>query len=93
MIYLKFLIIQVKSVLFADDTSLVISSDNNIQYRNGVDISFACLNDWFNSNLLTLNFNKSKLVQFTTKPSSNSVTSVNYHNNVILRSRNVNFWG
>ena len=56
----------VKSVLFADDTSLVINSYNNIQYRNDVDISFAYLNDWFNSNLLTLNFNKTKHVQFMT---------------------------
>jgi hypothetical protein len=50
----KFFNNSVKSVLFAVDTSLVISSDNNMLYRNDVDISFAYLNDWFNSNLLTL---------------------------------------
>jgi hypothetical protein len=65
----------VKSVLFTDDTSLVISGDKNMQYRNEVKTSFACLNDWFNSNLLTLNFNRTKLVQFMAKPSSNSKTS------------------
>jgi hypothetical protein len=43
----------VKSVLLADDTTLVISSGNNVQYRNEVDSSFAHLNAWFNSNLLT----------------------------------------
>jgi hypothetical protein len=69
----------VKSVLFADDTSLVISSYNNTQYRNDVKISFPGLNDWFSSNLLTLNFNKTNHVQFVTKPRSNSKTSVNYH--------------
>jgi hypothetical protein len=64
-----------------------------MQYRNEVSTSFACLNVWFNSNLLTLNFNKTKLVQFVAKPSSNSVTSVSYHNNVILSSTNVKFLG
>jgi hypothetical protein len=58
----------VKSVLFADDTSLVTSSDK-YTYRNEVNSSFAHLNAWFNSNLLTLNFNK--LVQSVTKFSSN----------------------
>jgi hypothetical protein len=40
----------VKTVLFADDTSLVISSYNNIQYSNDVNTSFALLNDWLNTN-------------------------------------------
>lgn len=83
----------VKSVLFADDTSLVISSYNNIQYKNDVNIAFACLNDWFNSNLLTLNYNKTKHVQFAAKSSSNKETSVSYHNNTILSSTNVKFLG
>jgi retron-type reverse transcriptase len=83
----------VKYVLFAHDTSLVISSYNNTQYRNYVNISFARLNDWFSSNLLTLNFNKTKHVQFVTNPRSNSKTSVSYCNNVILNSTNVKFLG
>jgi hypothetical protein len=83
----------VKVVLFADDTSLVISSDNNMQYRNEVSTSFARLNDWFNSNLLTLYLNKTKLVQFMAKPSSNSITSVSCHNNAILCSTDVKFLG
>jgi hypothetical protein len=79
--------------LFADDTSLVISSDNNMQYRNEVSTSFARLNDWLNSILLTLNFNKTKLVQFMAKPISNSIISVSYHTNVILSSTDVKFLG
>jgi hypothetical protein len=34
----------IKSVLFADDTSLVISCDNNIQYRNEISSSFTHMN-------------------------------------------------
>jgi hypothetical protein len=82
----------VKSVLFADDISLVISSYNNKQYKNYVNNSFACLNDWLDSNLLSLNFNKTKHVQFGAKPSTSEMC-VNYHNKAILSGTNVKFLG
>jgi hypothetical protein len=82
----------VKSLIFADDISLVVSSYNNGQYINDVNITFARLNDWLNSNVLTLNFNKTKDVQFATKSTSSEIT-VSYHNNVMLRSLNVKFFG
>jgi hypothetical protein len=82
----------VKSVLFADDTSLIVSSDNNLQHRNEVNNSFTYLNAWFISGL-TLNFNKTKHVQFVTMFSSNSETLVTYHNNAILSSSSAKFLG
>jgi hypothetical protein len=83
----------VKPVLFADDTSLVISSNNNLRYNNNVNITFACLNEWFNSNLLTLNFSKSKHVQSAAKSCLNTEVMVNYHNNAIPNSTEVKFLG
>jgi hypothetical protein len=80
----------VKSVLFADDISLVVSSYNKGQYMNDVSITFAPLNDWLNSNWLILNFNKTKHVQFAAKSTSSEIT-VSYHNNAILSSLNVKF--
>jgi hypothetical protein len=50
------------------------------------------LNDWLDSNLLSLNFNKTKHVQFGAKPSTSEI-SVNYHNKAILSSSNVKFLG
>jgi hypothetical protein len=81
----------VKSVLFADDISLVVSSYNK-QYINDVNITLARLNDWLNLNLLTLNFNKTKHVLFATKSTSSEII-VSYHNNAILSSLNVTFLG
>jgi hypothetical protein len=92
MIFLQFLVIQSK-ILFADDTSLVISSYNNIQYSNDVNTSFTLLNDGLNTNLLTLNSDKTKQVQFVTNPTFNSGTSVRYHNNTTSNSTNVKFLG
>jgi hypothetical protein len=81
----------VKSVLLADDISLVVSS-NNGQNINDVNIAFARLNDWHNLNLLTLNFIKTKHVQFAAKSTSTEIT-VSYLNNAILSSLNVKFVG
>ncbi|PNF40734.1 hypothetical protein B7P43_G00652, partial [Cryptotermes secundus] len=79
--------------VLADDTSLVISSNNKLQYNRDVNISFDCLNEWFKSNLLTLNFSKTKHVQFAAKSCSNTGVMVNYCSNVIPNSTEVKFLG
>jgi hypothetical protein len=83
----------VKTVSFADDTSLLICSYNNIQYSNYVNTFFTLLNDWLNTNLLTLNVDRTKHVQFVTKPTFNNGTSVRYPNNMILNITNVRILG
>jgi hypothetical protein len=82
----------VRPAPFADNISLVISSCNKKQYKNDVNGSFACLNDWFNSNLLTLNFNKTKHVQFEAKSSFNDIL-VSYQSNAIVSTTKVKFLG
>jgi hypothetical protein len=54
-------------------------------------VSFACLHDWFNSNLLTLNFNKTKHVQFEAKSSCNDIL-VSYQNNAIVSTTKAKFF-
>jgi len=43
-------------VLFADDTSRLITRHNNIQFQSDLNIVFGQLNEWFKANLLSLNF-------------------------------------
>ena len=45
-------------ILFADDTSIVIISPNNIQFQSDLNAVFRQLNKWFKDNLLSLNFNR-----------------------------------
>jgi hypothetical protein len=59
---------------------------------NDVNITFARLNDWLNSNLLTFDFNKTKHVQFAAKSTSSEIT-VSYDNNAILSSLIAKFLG
>ena len=45
-------------ILFADDTSILITIPNNIQFHSDLNIVFGQLNKWFKANLLALNFEK-----------------------------------
>ena len=47
-----------KVILYADDTSIIITSPNPSNYENIVNKIFENINRWFNSNLLSLNLEK-----------------------------------
>jgi hypothetical protein len=55
-----------KPILFADDTSVLISNYNLFDYKNEIK-TFDNLNEWFKNNLLSLNLSKMHIVNFTTK--------------------------
>jgi hypothetical protein len=42
-----------KPILFADDTSTIISNSSPIDYKNNIIKIFKNINDWFKANLLT----------------------------------------
>ena len=47
-----------KLVPFANDTSLIITNHSPIEFANNLKKIFADINEWFRSNLLFLNVNK-----------------------------------
>jgi len=49
-------------ILFANDTSILITSPNYIQFQSDFNIVFGQLNKWFKANLLSLNL--AKLISF-----------------------------
>jgi len=53
-----------KAILFADDTTLYISSNNIPQLYRSANIELESLNDWFRSNKLSLNVGKTHYVVF-----------------------------
>jgi hypothetical protein len=58
----------VKMVLFADDTSIIITSPNPTDFKN--DKVLQDINVWFATNLLSLNLEKTQFMQFITKSNS-----------------------
>jgi len=55
------------TVLFADDTSLIISRPNMELLQNDLIIIFQQIAHWFQQNSLVLNFEKTNLIQFFNK--------------------------
>jgi hypothetical protein len=53
--------------LFADDTSILLTSPSISHKQSDVNIIFEQLIKWFKANLLFLNFDKTHFIQFTNK--------------------------
>jgi hypothetical protein len=56
-----------KPILFADDTSLIITNPCYINFKSNINNVFLQLNEWFDANLLSLNYDKTQYVHFTPK--------------------------
>ena len=55
------------TVSFADDTSIILSNMNPDEFMNSTIRVMNEIIEWFQSNLLSLNFNKTTFIQFITK--------------------------
>jgi len=54
------------SVLFTDDTSMIIINSNPLEFRNNINEVFREINEWFQGNLLSLNYDETCFLQFVT---------------------------
>jgi hypothetical protein len=54
-------------VLFADDTSMNITKPDLTEFTNSINENSLKLNRWFKSSSLSLNFDKTRFLQFFTK--------------------------
>ena len=50
------------SVHFADDTMVVITNKNRMNFQNKLNVVFDKLNKWFTANQLALNYEKTKFI-------------------------------
>jgi len=80
-------------ILFADDTSLLVTDSNNKDFNININQSLTSLITWFNSNLLTLNFNKTHFIEFRMKNYHQVQTKVLYEHKVISNSTETKFLG
>ena len=80
-------------VLFADDTSLLITDSNKLDFNTNINQSLHNIISWFNSSLLVLNFNKTHYVEFRTKNYYEVKTKVTYDHINISNSTETKFLG
>ena len=70
-------------ILFADDTSILVSHSNPTIFYNIINTVFQTLNDWFKHNLLSLNFAKTHFIKFITRNNNQIEININYGNKLI----------
>jgi hypothetical protein len=59
-------------IIFADDTSTLVTSPDNNQFQKEYNTVFCQINKWFKDNLIFLSFNKMYFIQFNNKSIGNS---------------------
>jgi hypothetical protein len=82
-----------KIVLFADDTSLIISNPDPIKFRDDANKIIQHMQEWFNANLLSINWEKTHFMHFTTKNNSSSNFDIMYKDKKLTIDDSVKFLG
>jgi len=68
---------------FADDTSILITSTNNIQFQSDLNVVSVQLNKWFKVNLLSLHFDKTYFIHFTKNVTCTSDIQIRYEDKFV----------
>jgi hypothetical protein len=82
-----------KQTLFADDTSLIFSNPNYLDFKTTINNLFSQINKWFDYNSLLLNYEKTQYVHFTLKGTVLHEALVGYNNKFISNSTSSKFLG
>jgi hypothetical protein len=80
-------------VLFAYDTSIIVTSPNLIEFENNVNKFFQNVNRWFTTNLLSLNVEKTQFMQFVTKSNSLLDLNIMHRNKKMANIHNTTLFG
>jgi hypothetical protein len=79
--------------LFADDTTISITSPNKSEFELKVTTIFNLINEWFNTNLFSINFNKTHYIQFTINHKPKSQLKITHLNKQISPISSIKFLG
>jgi hypothetical protein len=80
-------------IIFPDDTSILFAQSDPIDLNKNICIVFTTLNKWLRANQLSLNFNKTNYVHFTTKRNMSVNLKIGCNNNFITSSSYTKFLG
>jgi hypothetical protein len=78
-------------ILFADDTCIVVKSPNSKDFQTNMVTAFNCVNKWFKVNLLPINVDKNRYIQFKTKNKPTIDISLVCNDNVITTLPSIKF--
>jgi hypothetical protein len=70
-------------ILFVDDTSVIVTESNIVDFQFNITVVFDQLN-WFNVNLLLINFEKTGAINFKRKKQVRQTVNYNMKINLLL---------
>jgi hypothetical protein len=80
-------------IIYADDTGILFADCNLIGPNKNFHIVFTTLNKWLRANRLSLNFNTTNYVRFTTKRNMTVNLKIGFSNNFMTSSCYTKFLG
>jgi len=80
-------------ILFADDTSIIITGQTAHKFQGDLNSTFGQISDWFKQNSLSLNISKTYFIQFSNKSLNYSDINITYENNYITKANDLKFLG
>lgn len=86
-------VIKHKSILFADDTTLIIKCDRNDQIQDITNKAFTTVVQWLESNNLNINISKTKFMQYRSHNSYELPLQITYNQNTIDKVNTFKFLG
>jgi hypothetical protein len=81
----KTMAISANPALFADDTSMIVTNPDLMEFINSINTNIIKINRWFKSNSLSLNIDKMHFLQFYTKSNLNYEFQTYYENKQIMK--------
>jgi hypothetical protein len=79
------------SILFADDTSTFITSQNLYKFQNDLNTAFGQITKWFQVTSLSLNLSKTYFIHFSSKSLNYSDINITHENNQIPKVNDIFF--
>jgi len=79
--------------LFADDTSIIITNTDTQEFKQTLDTVIQETNDWFLSNLLTVNYNKTQFLQFFARKQNKIPIQIISSNSILHNITSTKFLG
>ena len=80
-------------VLFADDTSIIITDTDRVDFIRNVNKLFKNINNWLDDNTLNLNFKKTHYLEFRTKKQPNVNVQIEHNQKFITNTFETKFLG
>jgi hypothetical protein len=80
-------------VLFAEDTSIIITDTKTDDFTLHVNDLFNNINSWFDKNVLTLNFNKTHYLLFRSQKECRINMQIQHNHNYLSKTSETKFLG